>query len=255
LTSGNNCFAYGLTISATDAPSSPSKPSDTIEQPGVSPLPDSAADLVIRPSNVESGLNEAVRVQNEVAMMMLTREALASLETPLVPVVYGWAPGDTGMGWTLCQRLPGELLSDKFDSLEKEAKKDVISQIAQILKLIQTYQLPRSITDYGGLAFDQDGSIVNGPTAIPGGGPCQRHADLYAEYLQTQVDLSKKCGIIQGWEGTDLPARIGKARDRLADTAEWEKSLRPTLVHADFGKSEPPARVQAKALQSHQHLS
>lgn len=168
-------------------------------------------------------------------MMILAREALSPSGRPVVPKVYGWAPGDTGRGWTLCERLPGVPLSEKFDSLTKEAKSEVLSQIAQIFKLIQLYRLPSSIEGYGGLGFDQNGNIVTGPTSIPGGGPCMRHADLYAEYLQTQIDLSKKCDIVQGWSGTDIPDHIERVRERLAKTAEWEKTLRPTLVHADFG--------------------
>lgn len=182
-------------------------------------------------------MNENLRVQNEVAMMILTREALAPLKSSLVPVLYGWASGETGRGWTLCEHLPGERLGDKFEALNDEAKRTVIAQIAQIFKHIQQFPLPSSIKGYGGLGFALDGSIVTGPTVIVGGGPSETHSALYAEYFQTQRILSEKCDVVRGWKGTDLPGRIEKfAKEKFTGICEWEQDLRPTLVHADFGK-------------------
>lgn len=242
MTGGINTFVYRLTVAAADG--SHSQQPKARAQHGVSPLPDATTQLVIRLSNPASGLNEKIRVQNEVAVMMLMREALSPLNSSLVPILYGWASGETGKGWTLCEHMAGERLGDKFEALDDEAKRGVIAQIAQMFKHIQQFRLPSSIKGYGGLGFAGDGSIITGPTVIAGGGPSETHSALYAEYLQTQRALSEQCDVIKGWRGTDLPARIKKlAKEKFTGVCEWEQDLRPTLVHADFGKGSTPENV------------
>ncbi|KJZ70172.1 hypothetical protein HIM_10432 [Hirsutella minnesotensis 3608] len=230
LRGGINAFVYKLKIAAVDSLHGRAK---ARVQRGASPLPDGATLLVLRLSNPASGLNEMIRVQNEVAVMSLIREALAPLNPCLVPALYGWASGK--QGWTLCECLVGDPLGDKFEALDDKAKRIIIAQIALIFKSIRQFRLPSSVQGYGGLGFAEDGSIVTGPTVIAGGGPCDTHSALYAEYLATQRGLSEKCDIVQGWIGTDIPARIEKlAREKFTGSCEWEQHLRPTLVHADF---------------------
>jgi hypothetical protein len=233
LTGGRNTFVYHLTLAAADE----GQENKQRAQPGVvAALPRTTAETVLRLSNPASGLNENIRVQNEAAVMSLTREALAPLDPSIVPQLYGWASGETGKGWTLCEYMPGENLQDKFGLLGDDAKRNIVIQIAQIFKCIQRYRLPGSIRGYGGIGYAEDGSIVTGPTVIAGGGPCETHSELYIEYLQTQRTLSGQCDVVQGWKGTDLPGRIERlAKEKFVGICEWEEDLRPTLVHGDFG--------------------
>jgi len=184
-------------------------------------------------------LNENVRVQNEVAVTSLMREALSPQFSHLVPKVYGWeASSEFGEnGWVLMELMPGTPLGGKFPSLDPEKQREILRQIAQIFKCIQDYKLPESVQGYGGLNFDEAGRITVGPTAIFGSkGACDSHATLYAEYFATQVGFSDKCDIVQGWKDTNSRARIDKFGAEGLRTLLQKFPARPTLVHGDFGK-------------------
>lgn len=210
---------------------------NTRNQDGVSPLPDDVSELIIRLTSLNTDLNRDIQVQSEAAAMCLFKEALGPLDQSLVPTLYGWASNSDGHGWLLTGLLPGESLGDKFEVLEQESKRFIITQIAQILKHIQSYTLPSTVKGYGGLAFAEDGAIVVGGTPFPGGGPSTTHSALYAEYLDTQMARSEQCKVIKGWKDTDIPSRLAKLNNTFSGVREWEKDLRPTLVHGDFGKS------------------
>ncbi|KAI8312633.1 hypothetical protein K4K59_005743 [Colletotrichum sp. SAR11_240] len=175
---------------------------------GVSPLPPDASKIIMRFSDPASMLNEDIRVQNEVAVMSLAREALKHHDPSLVPEVYGWRPFSEGVGWTLIEFKQGVPLGDKFPTLDSEKKRDLLRQIAQVFKHIQRYKLPESARTFGGLNFGPDGSLIGGPTPIAGGGPCATLSDLYQEYFTTQIGFADKCDIVQGWGDSDLRARL-----------------------------------------------
>ena len=208
----------------------------------MSSIPDGVGDFVMRISNPESMLNEKIRVQNEVAMMTLIRESLSQYNSALVPELYGWeppSPTNNGRGWTLIEFKSGEPVSDHFPTLELQDKKIVLQQMAEILKCIQSFQLPESIKGYGGLGFDETdhSKIITGPTPISGGGPCGTLHELYAEYFQTQLAFAEQCDLVQGWKHTELPERIHNFRQALPTLWDDRFNPRPTLVHADFGMS------------------
>ncbi|GJD03213.1 phosphotransferase enzyme family protein [Colletotrichum higginsianum] len=87
------------------------------KKPGVAPLPAQTTRLIMRFSDPASMLNEEVRVQNEVAIMSLMREALGPADPSLVPEVYGWEPFSKGKGWTLIEFKQGTQIAfaDKCD--------------------------------------------------------------------------------------------------------------------------------------------
>ncbi|KAF4834451.1 hypothetical protein CGCTS75_v003200 [Colletotrichum tropicale] len=162
----------------------------------------------MRFSDPASMLNEQIRVQNEVAVMSLAREALKHHDPSLVPEVYGWRPFSEGVGWTLIEFKQGVPLGDKFPTLDSEKKRDLLRQIAQVFKHIQQYKPPESARTFGGLNLGPDGSLTGGPTPIAGGGPCATLSDLYQEYFKTQIGFADKCDIVQGWGDSDLRARL-----------------------------------------------
>jgi len=202
----------------------------------------------MRVSNPDAMLNEEVRVQNEVAAMMLAREALASLPGLLVPAVYDWegtipASNDgqrSSPGWALLEFMPGSRLEDEFHALDDSEQRDILRQIALIFRAIQAYKLPDSVKGFGGLHFDDHGNVVVGATAIYGGGPCPTHAELYVEMLQTQLGFADKCDVVKGWNDSELRVRIEKFASEgvkpLLYQVQSELRLRPTLVHGDFGE-------------------
>jgi hypothetical protein len=66
-----------------------------------------------------------------------------------------------------------------------------LAQLAQVFRLILRYQLPSTITKYGGLELDEKGEIVSGPIIFPWGGPFDKYEDLYVEELEKQLRI---CG-------------------------------------------------------------
>lgn len=154
--------------------------------PGTDPLPVDAIQVVIRFTDAGDCLNGAVQVQNEVAALVLMRNAFSSLDAPVAPRVYGWRPVDIkagSPGWILEEHMPGVPLDDDiFRELHSAAKQSIVSDIATIFRLIQQYELPASVVGYGGLDFADDGKIITGPTAIHGATKaCTTYYELYNE--------------------------------------------------------------------------
>ena len=211
-------------------------------QPGTSPLPAHAVPLVFRLGNPGSMLDLEVRVQSEVALMALMRDALSSLDTQLVPAVYAWNDDDKNRGWILTEFMPGVSPVGTISELPPDGQRKLVGDMAQIVKAIQDYELPVTARGFGGLRFDADGHIVIGATPIAGGGPCDTLRQLYFEYFQTQLDFADGCDIVQGWTDTDLRARLdefaAQALQPLLESLPLD-GARPTLVHADFGKINP----------------
>lgn len=214
----------------------------TKKQPGVSPIPANAVQLTMQLSVSESSpFKNDPRLENEIAMMTLLRQAI-DIESPgLVPQIHDWGSGGReipGYDWVIFEALPGVLLSDEFESLSDDAKRDVVAQMARILRSIRQFKLPDSVFGYGGMRFGKDGKLVMGPNPLTGGGgPFKTHGALYASYLQSQLRLAEECDVVQGWRDTAARERI----EELADTMlmgryDSERALRPTIVHGDFGK-------------------
>ncbi|KAL1893610.1 hypothetical protein Sste5346_006441 [Sporothrix stenoceras] len=188
-------------------------------------------------------LNDAVQVQNEVGAYSLARIALASLDVPVTPRIYGWHAVDMDTkapGWILQEFMRGAVLNDEaFGKLDRTAKDSVVADIARIFHLLQQYKLPASVVGYGGLNFDDDGQVVTGPTAIHGATKaCATYHELYNEYLKTQLRRMDECDVVQGWQDTsDMRARIDAFVERgfqpLLERS-IEANPRPVLIHGDL---------------------
>ncbi|KAE9575029.1 hypothetical protein CGCF415_v005089 [Colletotrichum fructicola] len=225
----NNARVYRISLNeAQQAPTPFSK------RFGASPLPPCATKIIMRFSDPASMLNEEIRVQNEVAVMSLAREALKHHDPSLVPEVYGWRPFSEGVRWTLIEFKQGVPLGDKFHTLDSEKKRDLLRHIAQVFKHIQKHKLPESVRTFGGLNFGPDGSLIGGPTPIAGGGPCTTLSDLYQEYFKTQIGFADKCDIVRGWGDSDLRTRLDQFGAKGLKSLVSRLEARPTLVHGDF---------------------
>jgi len=227
---GRNNFAYIVTVTAGSRVS-------PVNKPGTVDLPRDTKTLVIRLSNAEANLNEAVRVENEVAAMVLMRSALSGFgKKTIVPDVYDWH-GASGaqQGYIVEQFMAGDQFCSDFGQMERDDQERLLDQISDIFKAIQDFRLPESIHGYGGLGFDEAGQVVTGPTAIPCGGPFASLADMYSQFMRLQIDMSEKSSLLAGWKGTDIRERLERFHSKgLPSLMEKLTDQRPTLIHADF---------------------
>lgn len=147
-------------------------------KPGCVAIPSGTSDLILRLTNSDAtAMGAANRVENEVAIMTLAGAALDPNFIPhVVPRLYGWAGttsenGEPQRGWILQELMPSIPLDEKLDDMELEEKKEIFAQIAKLLKGLQDFPLPASITKYGGLTFDNENNIISAPMTTTSTGP------------------------------------------------------------------------------------
>lgn len=232
----SNNFVYRLTIFKAISP--PTNPTlSKVPRPGTVGLFAEDSQVVIRISNPQAMVNADVRVQNEVAAMCLMRQALSSYRVRLIPNIYAWCPSSRGRGWILQEYMRGTQLDQNFRGLDPKLRRDLLRQIAEVFKLIQSFRLPDSVDGYDGLRFNKSSDIVTGPTTIPCGGPFSDYHEMYTQMLRRQLlepDTSER---IAGWRRNGLRDRL----ERFASCGITEQIIancipRQTLVHGDFSE-------------------
>ena len=129
-------------------------------------------------------------------------------------------------------------LDKAFGDLDRGKQRDLVGQIAQVYKQIQTFTLPDSIQGYGGLGFSPTtGAIVTGPTTIPCGGPFACLEDFYSQMFRRQLDESDTSQLLQGWRADGLRDRLERfASEGIAELVRANSRPRQTLVHGDFSE-------------------
>lgn len=213
---------------------------------GTVPLPSSVDQVVARISNPAAMLDNDVRIQNEVAAINLTRDALSSYGENIVPEVYGWS-SEKDAGWIIESVKPGKQLNEDFPTLAAGDQKKLLGQLADVFKLIQSYTLPSTIKGYGGLGYDSEGAIVSRPITFGFGGPFESIDELYKANLQKQLQLSDTCDMVNGWQLTSLRERLEKfAANGIAEILDRLPAKRQTLVHGDFGKFINPSSLKRR---------
>jgi hypothetical protein len=189
-------------------------------------------------------LNESVWVPNETAAITLFKDALVGFPSKLIPDIYGWNGASTTsselrrFSWILQEYMPSVSLDKHFPSLPFDQKRIILQQIAQVFKMIQSYELPSSITMYGGLRFNAKGEIVSGPLTIPLGSPFTNYKDMWQQNLTTQIKNSEKSEFIRGWDHTDgLRERLHSfwKSNGIGNLLKDHSDPRVTLVHGDLG--------------------
>lgn len=156
-------------------------------QPGTTQAPsDGISVIVIKLSNpAATGINNTNRVENDVAVQHLVRQSMAHAGLPqLVPAIYAWMPttitnavNKKSFGWIISELRTGVDLDSEFSSLKIQDKEQILEQMANVLKAIQTAELPEGATKFGGVTFDSEGRTVNGQAPLRAGEPVK----LYAE--------------------------------------------------------------------------
>ncbi|KAK4981016.1 hypothetical protein LTR28_009277 [Elasticomyces elasticus] len=159
-----------------------------LRQPGTQPIPNGVTTFILQLTNAAAGLNDANRVQNEVAAMSLARDALRNQPTQLIPAVYGWGSAADGpQGWILQDLKPGCPLSREFNAISFEDKKAVLAQMAHVFGLLQQCQILDSIKEYGGVDFDWSGNIISAPMTLVNGGPFPTYEACYKGIRQSKL--------------------------------------------------------------------
>jgi hypothetical protein len=220
-------------------------------QPGTTKAPSEGISvIVIKLSNpAATGVNNANRVQNDVAVQHLVRQSMAHAGLPeLVPAIYAWMPttitdawDEKSFGWIISELTSGVDLDSEFSSLGMEDKEQVLEQMANILKAIQTAKLPESAAKFGGLTFDSDGRIVNGQAPLRKAEPVDSYAEWRVGRLRGQLQDAAQSPVIQGWKSNGVGARIEKflAADGPEKILKKVDLHQKSLVHGDFSTYAP----------------
>lgn len=134
--------------------------------------------------------------------------------------------------------MEGSQLDKDFAGLDTARQQDFICQIADVFKLVQSYQLPASVKGFGRLGFDHSGNIVTGPTTIPCGGPFNEFHEMYTQMLRRQLLETDSSERIGGWRRNGIRDRLDRfAVEGIAQQVKTNSIPRPTLVHGDFSET------------------
>ncbi|GAO20060.1 uncharacterized protein UV8b_07595 [Ustilaginoidea virens] len=228
----NHVFLLKLT-SPTLEPSPPSN------QVFTTPIPAKTSRLVFRIPKENVSLEDSVRIRNEVAFLTLAREALSPIGPSLTPAVFGWSDtvSDSSFGWILEEWKTGEHLTiQKLVKLGDETQRLVLGQMAKVAKCLQDYQLPDSATEFGGLTFDEEGTIKSTKSVIPCGGPFPSYGAFLKGTFRWQLEASERSTHVNGWRDyPELRKRIDAFfADGLDGVIAKVPKQKPTLVNADI---------------------
>ncbi|KAI0911027.1 hypothetical protein F4823DRAFT_587819 [Ustulina deusta] len=248
-----NNFVYHIKLPSPINFSNATK--DPVLQPGCVSIPNGTKEFIMRLSNPDAeGMSPETRVENEVAMISLAAAALKSFQPPVVPSVYAWgsAATETSQGWVIQQLMPGESVDESFDSMTLEQKKVILSQKAALLKALQDYQLPDSITGYGGVTYAEDGRIISAAMTSVGAGPWPTYESSFKGRLEVALQRADANPYIQGWHANGIRERIDNfVQHGLPSQFRSLQAQDKSIVHADFTTNNllfDPASLRITAL-------
>ncbi|THX33699.1 hypothetical protein D6D10_07762 [Aureobasidium pullulans] len=223
----NNNFIHFVTFASPIA-------SDLVisGKPGAIAIPAGTAKVVCRIGNPAAMFNHAVKVENTVAMMQLTRQALSGLDISLLGAKLENPREPAG------SFMPGVDIESKFfTDVPREAQRFVLSQMATILKAVQDFELPPKASEFGGLVFDDSGDVTSGPFAVePYNGPYPDMESMYKGMLQAQLVEADRSRVAQGWKEDGLRDRLDAFAERGLGgilTKDLPEHVRPNLIIGD----------------------
>ena len=219
----------------TISPEGPVVHNQAQRQPGTHSIPPGLDSFIIRLPNPISGYNDKIRVQNEVAALSIGRDALQAKFPGFVPRVFGWGSAEHGRGWILQEHMAGRPLLNDFRWMNDKDKALMLSQMADVLAILQQHPLPATIRDYGGLDFSPSGEYVSAPLSILDGGPFTTYAGLVKATIQSKLAKADNNPQVQGWRANGVRARLDKfIAEGLHVAMENMGTFPKVLVHADF---------------------
>ncbi|CAG8973049.1 hypothetical protein HYALB_00010823 [Hymenoscyphus albidus] len=212
-------------------------------QPRCVPIPHGTKELIFRLANPDAvqGMNPATRIENEVAIIALASAALKHIHPRIVPSVYGWGSAalQSSPGWIIQELMPGTPVDESFDDMSLEKKRSILEQMGRILKSLQDYELPPSITGYGGVTFDETGRKISAAMTSVGAGPWDSYEASFEGRLRVALRKANQNPYIQGWRANGLRERLDAFVKRGVPAlfeALGSKHDR-VIIHADFSNS------------------
>ncbi|TVY83181.1 3-oxoacyl-[acyl-carrier-protein] reductase FabG [Lachnellula suecica] len=206
-------------------------------QPGCAALPVGATQLIFRLTNSDAdGINKHTRVENEVASISLASAALSHFKPHVVPSVYAWGSAAVRQGWIIQEFMPGSPVDEAFTTMDLQQKRQIFAQMAKMLKGLQDYKLPESITGFGGVTFDDTGRIISAAMTSVGAGPWTSYEAFFKARLEIALKKADENPHIRGWQSNGLRNRLDDFVERGLP-AQFESLLSKedrVIVHADF---------------------
>ena len=134
--------------------------------------------------------------------------------------------------------MPGTPVDEAFGTMNLQQKKQIFAQMADFLKTLQTYQLPESITGFGGVTFDEAGHIISAAMASVGTGPWPSYEASFKGRLEVALRNADGNPYIQGWRANGVRERLDAFVERGIPAQFESLTLKQdkVIVHADFSK-------------------
>jgi hypothetical protein len=199
---------------------------------GTDAIPQGTSRLVFRHTDPAAALMEEYQIQNSVAIMNLARQSLQSkFSQRLVPLVFAWQDktSDDLPGWAITEFLEGETIRYDLQAMSLTDRLTVLNQLAQVLKALQDYELPKSACCFGGLGFDEAGEYTGRPMTIPCGGPFDSYGEMCHGMLLWQADAHDRSKYLVENDELKIAERIKPLRKRVS-TYPQSRLLRLTEI-------------------------
>lgn len=100
--------------------------------------------------------------------------------------------------------MPGAPLDESFGTMELEKKREMFTEMAKILKALQDYELPASITGFGGVTFDGNGHIVRTAMTSVGAGPWPTYETSFKGRLEVALRKAGENPYSKGWRANGV---------------------------------------------------
>jgi hypothetical protein len=235
-----NNFVYRITLREPIVSNDVRK--HVVPRPGCVAVPNGTKELIVRLANPDAeGMHHETRIENEVAIISLAATALKDFQPHVVPSIYAWgsSAATSSHGWTIQELMPGVSLDTVFSSLDLGYKKQLFTQMAKIIKALQDYQLPNTITGIGGVTFDENGQIVSAAMPTNGRGPWPSYEAYFRDRIEHALKVADANSYIRGWHENGVRERLDAFLERglSAQFESLETKHEKSIVHADFSTS------------------
>lgn len=208
-------------------------------KPGCVLLETQTSEVILKFQSPDAGLDESVRLVNEVAALDLARRALDTFD--VVPSVFGYGKLEHEsrvISWMIQEFMPGEVLGGAWNELSLSDKETLLPQIAEIYAALQKCALPSTVESFGGLQYNGTGALISGPIVFGYGGPYASLEEMYISMFKKQLELADLCPIVKGWSGSKKGLRASLERftnEGISSCFAGVSNKTPTLIHGDFG--------------------
>ena len=134
--------------------------------------------------------------------------------------------------------MPGTPVDDSFENMNLQQKKEILAQMAKLLKASQDYQLPEGITGFEGVTFDDAGRIVSTAMTSIGVGPWLSYEASFKGRLELALKEADVNPYIQGWHANGVRNRLDAFAERGVPAQFKFLGSKPDrmIIYADFSE-------------------